>query len=166
MDGSTVTGITIADAVDRMQINIAGGTVSWKAIYAYNVHWLTTEEGIRDDGSIITAKDVANYTLSLFKIKNTSATPLQITGGYGVDSVTGSVADILDVTGGSIFPVVDHVVSSVVSVGGANIITGDIADIPAAVLAAAVTTPIHANIQKVNDVIVNGTGATGDEWGP
>ena len=166
VDGSTVTGITIVDAVNRMQINIGGGTVSWMSIYAYNVHWLTTEEGIRDDGSIITAKDVANYTLALFKIKNTSATPLQITGGYGVDSVTGSVADILDVTGGSIFPVVDHVVSSVVSVGGANIITGDIADIPAAVLAAAVTTPIHANIQKVNDVIVNGTGATGDEWGP
>lgn len=135
VDGSTVTGITIVDAVDRMQINIAGGTVSWMSIYAYNVHWLTTEEGIRDDGSIITAKDVANYTLALFKIKNTSAVPLQITGGYGVDSATGSVADILDVTGGSIFPVVDHVVSSIVTVSGANVITGDIADIPAAVAA-------------------------------
>ena len=164
--GSGVTGITISDAIDRMQISIAGGTVSWRSIYAYNVYWLSTAAGIVDDGSIIAAKDQANYSVTLFKIKNTGATPLKITQGWGVDSTTGSVEDIIDTTGGNIYPVVDHVVSSVVSVGGANIITGDIADIPAAVLAAAVTTPIHANIQKVNDVIVNGTGATGDEWGP
>lgn len=133
--GSSVTGIAISDAVDRMQINIAGGTVSWRSIYAYNVYWLSTAAGIVDDGSIITAKDQANYSVTLFKIKNTGATPLKITQGWGVDSTTGSVEDIIDTTGGNIYPVVDHVVSSVVSVGGANIITGDIADIPAAVWA-------------------------------
>ena len=164
VDGSTVTGITIVDAVDRMQINIAGGAVSWKAIYAYNVHWLTTEEGIRDDGSIITAKDVANYTLALFKIKNTSATPLQITGGYGVDSVTGSVADILDVTGGSIFPVVDHVVSSVVTVSGGNVVTGTAADIIAALPSAvanatAVRTELGTELARL-DVAVSTRSAT------
>lgn len=38
--------------------------------------------------------------------------------------------------------------------------------ITAALIAAAMTNPIHANIKRVNDVTVNGTGATGDEWGP
>jgi len=38
--------------------------------------------------------------------------------------------------------------------------------IAAAVLAAALTTPIAANVRKVNDTTVQGTGATGDEWGP
>lgn len=38
--------------------------------------------------------------------------------------------------------------------------------IAAGVLAAALTTPIAANIARVNDVAVQGTGAPGDEWGP
>ena len=37
--------------------------------------------------------------------------------------------------------------------------------IAAGVLAAALTNPIHSNIQKVNDVTVVGTGSPGDEWG-
>lgn len=40
------------------------------------------------------------------------------------------------------------------------------ASIAAAVLAAAASTPIAANVKQVNDVTVTGTGATGDEWGP
>lgn len=174
VDGSAVTGITIVDAVDRMQINIAGGTVSWAQIYAYNVYWLFTATGIQDDGSIITAKDQANYAVTLFKIKNTSSTPLKITGGYGVDSTTGSVADILDTTGGSIFPVVDHVVSNVVTVGGVNVITGDISTVLAAipsatanasaVLSAASATPIYADTRKMNGAAVLGNGTSGNKW--
>jgi hypothetical protein len=38
--------------------------------------------------------------------------------------------------------------------------------IAAGVLAAALTTPIKADIAKVNAVAVTGTGALGDEWGP
>lgn len=139
VDGSAVTGITISDGVDRMLINIAGGTVSWADIYAYNVYWLATSAGIVDDGSIITAKDTANYSVTLFRIKNDSATPLKITGGYGVDSVTGSIEDILDVTGGSIFPVPNHVEAKIITVSGANVITGDIADLPTAVEVATAT---------------------------
>jgi hypothetical protein len=159
IDGATVSGITITDAVDRLQINIAGGTVSWKTIYAYSVYWLYTSAGIVDDGSIIIAKDTANYVMSLFKIKNTSVVPLKITDGYGIDSVTGSVADILDVTGGSIFPVVDHVVSSIVTVGGVNVITGDmttiLAAIPAAATnAAAVRTNLSTELARI-DVAVS-----------
>ncbi len=38
--------------------------------------------------------------------------------------------------------------------------------ITAALIAAAMANPIHANIKRVNDVSVSGTGAAGDEWGP
>lgn len=134
VDGSTVTGITIVEgATDRVQINVAGGTVPWRDIYAYQCYWLFDATGIQDDGAFISAPDTANYTLTGFKIKNTHASvPLVITDGYGVDS-TGSVTVLYDTTGTSIFPAPEHVVAKVVSVGGANIITGDIADIPAAV---------------------------------
>jgi hypothetical protein len=40
------------------------------------------------------------------------------------------------------------------------------ADIAAAILAAAQVTPIHSDIRKVNNVVVQGTGQTGDEWRP
>lgn len=38
--------------------------------------------------------------------------------------------------------------------------------IAAAVLAAALTTPISADVRRVNTVTVTGTGTPGDEWGP
>ena len=167
VDGSTVTGITIVEgATDRVQINVAGGTVPWRDIYAYQCYWLFDATGIQDDGAFISAPDTANYTLTGFKIKNThGSVPLVITDGYGVDS-TGSVTVLYDTTGTSIFPAPEHVVAKVVSVGGANIITGDIADIPAAVLAAASAAPMAANIKQVNDVTVNGSGTAGAPWGP
>lgn len=167
VDGSLVTGITIVEgATDRVQINVAGGTVPWRDIYAYQCYWLFDAVGIQDDGAFIAAPDTANYILTGFKIKNTHASvPLVITDGYGVDS-TGSVTVLYDTTGTSIFPAPEHVVAKVVSVGGANIITGDIADIPAAVLAAASAAPMAANIKQVNDVTVNGSGTAVAPWGP
>jgi hypothetical protein len=38
--------------------------------------------------------------------------------------------------------------------------------ITAALIAAAMSSPLHANIKQVNDVVVTGTGAVGNEWGP
>ncbi|MCP3669193.1 MAG: hypothetical protein GY814_01890, partial [Gammaproteobacteria bacterium] len=101
IDGSTVTGITIDDSTDKISMNIAGGSVSWAAIYAYFVWWTNTEEGIRDDLIFITAPDTANYIVTNFTIKNTSSpeVPLVITGGYGVDSVTGSSSTLMDTSG-------------------------------------------------------------------
>lgn len=167
IDGSAVTGITIVDATDRMQINIAGGSVSWKEIYAYNVYWLTTSTGIQDDGSIITAPDTANYLVTLFKIKNTSSTPLTITDGYGRDSTTGSVKDIMDTTGGSIFPAPDHVVPYSV---GSGLTAGQAADLSATAAATANLnfngTAVLANIVQVNSQTISGTGSDSDPWGP
>ena len=142
VDGSTVTGITINDTTEKVEIAIAGGTVPWKDIYAYQVYWLNTATGIQDDFAFIEAPDTANYLVTSFKIKNTSSpsVPLVITSGYGRDATTGSVEDIMDTSGGSIFPAPDHVVEKIVTVGGVNVITGDIADVPtASEIAAAVT---------------------------
>jgi hypothetical protein len=103
-----VTGITIDDT--HLLINIDESSLSWGDIYAYETYWLSTEDGIRDEGRIIDAVDTANYKFYFFKIKNVGTGPLVITGGYGVDAVTGSVLDLMDTTGNSIFPSPDHVV--------------------------------------------------------
>jgi len=51
-------------------------------------------------------------------------------------------------------------------VQAATMTTEEKAEIAAAILAAAQVTPIHADIQKVNNVDVTGTGQSGNEWGP
>lgn len=53
-----------------------------------------------------------------------------------------------------------------------SVVTGDLGSLPtaaeivAAVLAAAQASPIHADLRKVNDYPVSGTGTEGDPWGP
>lgn len=153
IDGSAVTDITIDDTEDVVKIAISGGgSKSWPQIYAYQVYWLDTEAGIRDDFAFIEAPDTANYRITGFKIRNDDASPLVLTGGYGVDATTGDYIDVIDTAGstGNIFPDVAHVVAKIVTVGGANIITGDIADIPEAV-ATAVTG--HAKTLTVSKFI-------------
>lgn len=137
INGSAVTGITIVEgSTDRVQISIAGGSVTWGQIYAYQCYWLFDVVGITDDGAFISAPDTANYILTGFKIKNTHASvPLSISGGYGVDS-TGSVSVLYDTTGTSIFPSPAHVVPY--SSGSGAVTAQNITDIAAAVAA---TTP-------------------------
>lgn len=108
IDGSIVTGITIDDS--NLLIEVDTASISYPEIYAYETYWLSTEDGIRDEARIITAVDTANYIFSGFKIKNVGTDPVLITGGYGRDADTGSVLDMMDTTGQSIFPAPDHVV--------------------------------------------------------
>jgi hypothetical protein len=112
IDGSTVTGITINDTNLLVNIDEGDNTISWAEIYAYESYWLTTEAGIRDEGRFIEAVDPVNYTIYGFKIKNISSPslPLEITGGYGVDSVTLKSITLIDNTGGTIFNSPDHIV--------------------------------------------------------
>jgi hypothetical protein len=111
IDGSTVTDITIDD--DLLLVNVDVGTITWGEIYAYETVWLYGEEGIRDEGRIIEAVDTANYKLTDFLIKNITdpTEPLVISGGYGVDSVSGETIDIIDTTGGTVFTAPPHVVA-------------------------------------------------------
>lgn len=127
INGSAVTGITIDDT--NLLINVTSSTLSWATIYAYETYWLFTSAGIIDEGRIIAAPDQANYLFENFSIKNTGSGVLTLTGGYGRDATTGSIVDIIDTSGNNIFPLPDHVVNNIVTVGGSNVITGDIADI-------------------------------------
>lgn len=164
VNGSAVTGITFTDAgVDIVNCNIAGGSVTWATIYAAFVYWNFTATGIANDFTYVAAPDTANYILSSMKIKNTSAgIPLSVTGGYGRDATSGLSKDIIDTTGGFIFLAPDHVVPFAT---GSGVTAGDITNIASAVLSAANTTPIAANIEKVNNITIVGDGA-GTPWGP
>lgn len=134
VDGSVVTGITFVDSgsSDRVDCNIAADTVPLKDIYAAFVYWNFTATGIANDFTYIDAPDTANYILSGMKIRNTSADPLKITGGYFYDS-TGSVENCVDTAGstGNIFPMPAHVVPYQTT--GTYAITGDISTVLAAI---------------------------------
>jgi hypothetical protein len=51
-------------------------------------------------------------------------------------------------------------------VQAATLTTDEKDEIAAAVLAAAIATPISADVKKVNDTTVTGAGTEADPWGP
>jgi hypothetical protein len=120
VDGSLVTGIDIDD--DNLLVSISTGALPWSAIYAYESFWLTTAEGIRDEGRFIEAVDPSNYIIYDFKIKNISSptVPLVITGGWGRDSVTNQTLTLIDTTGGTIFSNPDLVIAFATGSGVTN----------------------------------------------
>jgi hypothetical protein len=111
IDGELVTDISIDDTA--LLVNIDTGSLSWAEIYAYETYWLSTEEGIRDEGRFIRAIDSANYILFDFRLKNITSPsiPLVITGGWGRDSVTNQTITLIDTSGGTIFSNPDIVIS-------------------------------------------------------
>lgn len=164
IDGAAVTGITIDDPT--LLINVSVPTIGLQSIYAYETYWLSTSAGILDEGRIITAPDTANYIFEGgWKIKNISSpsSPLTITGGYMVDATTGIAASLIDNTGGTIILAPDHVIPYAT---GSGVTPQDKIDIADAVLAAAQTTPIQADIRKVNNITVDGVGTEADPFGP
>jgi len=144
-DGSTITGIAIIDGTMRLQISsgtiVAYGGVDTLVIdgrkaYAYETYWLSTDAGLVDESRFIIATDGVNLRFVDFKIKNTTSGPVYpviVNNAYVVDDATGVSASLTDYTGGPIHYAPDHMISNVVTVGGVNIITGDIADVPARV---------------------------------
>lgn len=169
IDGSTVTGITIAPAPARVSINIAGGAVTWPQIYAYQVYWLATSVGIADQAAFIAAPDTANYLLTGFDVRNTSATPLTITGGYGRDSTTGLVKDCIDVAGsiGNIYPMPDHAIPYS---SGSGLTAGQDANLAAVASGVASITGgsavVSADVKKIKGQTISGAGTEADPWGP
>jgi hypothetical protein len=148
IDGSSVTGVTFVDAaIDVMNINLTA-PINLQNLYAAWVYYAFTVTGIATDIDYIKAIDVANYVYSNLIWKNTSspAIPLKITGGYAWDANTLDPMDLIDTTGGTIFLAPPHVVSNVVTVGGVNVITGDIADVPTT---SEIVTAIQADSQTL-----------------
>jgi hypothetical protein len=78
-----------------------------------------------------------------------------------VASVTGAVGSVT----GAVGSVTAGVTLANDAITAAKLAADAGTELAAAVLAAAVTTPIDANVQKINDVTVLGDGA-GTPWGP
>jgi len=170
IDGSSVTGITIDDTNDLVNINIAGGSVTWPQIYAYEVYWLNTATGIQDDFAFIDAIDTANYVLTSFIIKNTSSpsVPLVISSGYGRDSISGASVDLVDTSGGTLIFAPDHVVPYS---SGSGLTAGQDAKLTAInsktdPMTYTVANELDVNIKSVADTTVTGTGTELDPWNP
>ena len=163
--GITTTGesaitFTVADMVGEL-ISSGSGTASW-VITTNNPLLTASIDGIGSTSFAITTNTpllgaeasaegsssiLFSCTATILPTDDTSplregTATLSITGAltpYAIGQMIGSTAD-------------------------ATVLTVDA--IAAAVLAAALTAPIHANIQYVNDVEVTGDGQTGTEWGP
>lgn len=88
-------------------------------------------------------------------------------GGYQATISGGNLADALSRVDNTGSPQV-----LVQSSAAATLVIGDGGAAPtaaqnaAAVLAAAQTTPIHSDIRKINNIIVDGIGTDLDPWGP
>lgn len=167
IDGPTVyatSGITFTDAIpDRVNCNIAGGSVTLPTIYACFVYWNFTATGIANDFTYVDAPDAANYILSGMKIRNTSTVDLMVTGGYVRDASTGLSKDCIDTAGsaGNIFLAPDHVVPFAT---GSGVTAQDKVDIASTVLAAAAAAPISANMEQTNGTDLKGDGTAGNKF--
>lgn len=168
IDGPAIyatSGITFVDSgsSDRVICDISSGSVTHKTIYACFVYWLSTSTGIADDITYIDAPDTANYIYTNMKIKNSTSptVPLSVSGGWGRDVTTGLSITLWDSTGGAVGFSADHAIPYAV---GSGVTSQDVQDIATEVLSQATTTPIHANVMKMNSANVIGTGVAGDLW--
>lgn len=114
INGTAISDCSISGSTLHVDIN--AGTTNWPHIYAFMVYWLSTSGGIKDQFIEMTATDQTHYVFATahgsFKIKNVTSgptVPLLVTGGNAKPD-SGSVTDILDTTGGSIFCIEDTVV--------------------------------------------------------
>ena len=159
IDGSTVTEFTPDYPNVQMDVSDPDGVTTVQRIYAWLRYTETTSQGIDLWFDVVTPTDEVNYLIDAaklnLKIDNTSASPVTVIGGriYRSDGAT-----IISATSGSI----QMDPSRVYSVTGIPTASQN----AAAVLTAAQTSPIHADVRKVNNYAVDGTGTPSDPWGP
>ncbi len=166
VNGSTITGITITDSsllleIDSGTVTTIGGVdvvlVELKDLYAYETYWLSTEEGIRDEARFINAIDPANYSFTDFKIRNDTAYPVGIVGGYAKDAATDSSLTLVDYAGAEIHFLPDHVVNNVITVGGA-VIDGTVADVVSGVFNEVIeNSKTFKQLTRINTAVLAGT---------
>ena len=103
IDGSTVTECSITGTVLTIEVNDADNSTSPQRIYAFEVAWLFTESGMRDQSLYINAiTDTVFEVRGGLKIKNMKSVGLNINGG-NMYPTTGEATDLEDTSGGSIF---------------------------------------------------------------
>lgn len=162
--GITTTGesaitFTVADMVGEL-ISSGSGTASW-AITTNNPLLTASIDGIGSTSFAITptallgaeasAEGSVTFTFAATAVMLPTDDTSPLREGTATLSITGALTP--------------YAIGQMIgSTADATVLTVDA--IAAAVLAAALTAPIHANIQYVNDVEVTGDGQTGTEWGP
>ena len=159
IDGSTITEFTPDYLNVQIDVSDPDNVTTVQRIYAWLRYIETTLQGIDLWFDGVTPTDDVNYSIDVaklnLKIDNTTASPVIIAGGriYRSDNTT-----IIAATSGSI-QMDPNRIYSVTGIPTAN-------QNAAAILAAAQTTPIHADIRKVNNYSVNGEGTSTNPWGP
>jgi hypothetical protein len=116
-------------------------------------------------GAGLTAINLPNQTMDIIGTLTGNITG-NLSGSVG--SVTGAVGSVTGAVGsvtGAVGSVTAGVTLANDAITAAKLAADAGTELAAAVLAAAVTTPIDANVQKINDVTVLGDGA-GTPWGP
>lgn len=179
IDGSTVTEFA-PDTTGHIYIesNDADGVSSKTRLGAYFSHLLTTEGGIRYYYGGITFLSTAairvNTAVVDLLLENVNATTALRFSDVDVRLYRDDGTSIIAPTSYSIHndysgvPDVVETGTSGLTTAESNQLFGlpDADGTAAAIIAAAQTTPIHADIRKVNNYTVTGTGAEGDTWGP
>lgn len=128
------------------------------------------------------------------KNTSSPSVPLVISSGYGRDATTGASVDLVDTSGGTLIFAPDHVVAfssgsgltagqdsklSAIETATSAYLDATVSSrlasasytappsastIATQVLTSAQSTPIHADIKKLNNAKLAGTGASGDKW--
>jgi len=159
--GSTDFTISIADATGQL-ISSGSGTASLSFTWANAL--LVASLG----GS-------GNAALSIAPNTPTLGAKASLTAN-GTFSITATNSQVLPLdttsplrTGGASFAVTGQLTPYAIGTMNGSTVDNSVLTvdaITAALIAAAMTTPIHANIKRVNDYAVSGNGQTGSEWGP
>jgi len=120
IDGSTVDECSIDGTNLVIDIDDDDAHTSGQRIYAFEVYWLSTEDGIRDQELYIDAIDSTRFVFEGgLKIKNISSTPLTI-DNCNIYPNVGLATDVFDLTGNTIFLNSKIVVPFAYNVNGAT----------------------------------------------
>lgn len=102
-----------------------------------------------------------------FEIINGYTVTFQNTGTHYQVTCVGANHNIADIfIPGPVNLVIGNSAGLITVTSGSGVTAQDKLDIAAAVLNAALVSPIWSNVKQVNSTTVIGTGATGNEWGP
>lgn len=152
------------DVLDVSTTQLAGQTVTAAAGVTFPTSVASPTNITAATGITVSALGAGVITAA--SIAADAITDAKVASDVTIASVTGAVGSVTGNVGG-------NVVGSVASVAGA---VGSVTGLTASDVAAiktqtdkfvfTVANQVNCNVQYVNDVLVNGTGAVGDEWGP
>lgn len=178
VDGTTVTEFAFDYPNVQVDINDPDGTTTITRLYAWWANEQTTADGIRTLIGGLIAEDAANYkvisSIVDLKLDNAASTGVIFTGDIRLYRDDGAVPVVSSTTGGGSITLYAGKVYTV-SVGASALTPAESAKLMSlpdstttatAVLSAAATTPIQADIRKVNNYTVDGEGSESNPWGP